>query len=215
MAVTVLALDVSTKAGYAVLRAGDDGSVEIPEYGLVKLPNPTREYGEYPWSYLHASQDMARRLIALVDKVRPDHIVVEETNLGKQRYTQKLLEYLHSALLTGMQSYRQSHNDLAPDVTYMSSSSWRKALGLRLSNDDKKNNRRLSAAKKVAEMTGGVVDKAALGVKGKVGWKHVSVRFINEKFGMSFKQKDNDITDAICLGLAFVTAGAEYCTGED
>lgn len=40
-------------------------------------------------------------------------------------------------------------------------------------------------------------------VVGKVDFKALSVELVNNHFNLSFKKKDNDIADSICLGLAF------------
>lgn len=213
---TVLALDVATKTGYAVLRRHDEEGdrIELAEHGLLRLPQPVKDYGTYPWSYIAATQAMAREVTDLVARVQPDVVVVEETNLGRQRYTQKLLEFLHNALLTRLAAYPEAQGMMTPPVFYVSTSEWRKALGLRLSKDDKKNNRRLSAAKKVAAMTGAKVDKKELGVKGKKTWKHLSVEYVNGRFALGLKQGQNDVSDAVCLGLGFIQ-GALACTGDE
>lgn len=212
----VLALDVATKTGFAVFDKDEDLEQGVlVEHGLLKMPQTIKEMVEaYPWNYIHATQQMAKQLTDLVARVQPDVIVIEETNLGKQRYTQKLLEFLHNALLTSLEKYPETYGMMTPKVYYLSSRVWRSVLGLQMTKDDKKNNKALRVAKERAEMFGVTVDKKAIGVKGKVGWKHLSVRFVNDKFDLKFKQKDNDVADAICLAIAFA-AGAEPSTGND
>jgi hypothetical protein len=87
---------------------------------------------------------------------------------------------------------------------------------MKLTKEDKKNNSLVNKAKKVAAATNTSIQaqKAALGVKGKKTWKHLSVEFVNQKYNKQFKQKDNDITDSICLALAYL-AGAPHCCGID
>jgi Holliday junction resolvasome RuvABC endonuclease subunit len=41
-------------------------------------------------------------------------------------------------------------------------------------------------------------------VAGKIGVKNLSVNYVNEFYNLKFKKKDNDIADAICLGLAYI-----------
>lgn len=203
----VLALDVSSRSGWALFDVEEGKPVSAPILkGLVELEENILTYGSgvYPDNYTAAAVEMARRLSLLAVGYTPDVVVIEETNLGKNRYSQKFLEFVHCCLIA----------QLRPRflVKYISSSSWRSALGIALSKEDKKNNGRLSKAKRKAG-EGGKVDKKALGVKGKIGKKHLSVRYVNETFGLSFKMKDNDIADAICLGAAYV-AGAEICDGQ-
>lgn len=40
-------------------------------------------------------------------------------------------------------------------------------------------------------------------VVGKIGVKNLSVDYVNKIFDLKFKKKDNDIADAICLGIAY------------
>lgn len=213
MVIRYLSLDVSTKTGYAVLdenkeTADSTPEVSLRETGLLKLPKKIDEYGTYPWSYVYAAREQARQLAALVARVAPDVVVLEETNLGKQRYSQKCLEFLHNALLTELEKFPESRGMLTPPVFYISSSKWRQALGLTMSKDDKKNNQLV----KKAEALG--VSKKSLGVRGKIKAKHLAIRYVNERFGLALKVKDNDLADAVALGCAMI-AGAATCTGND
>lgn len=214
-----LALDVSTKTGYAVIETTEaPGELPRPrliETGVLRLPKKINEYGTYPFSYVDAAAAMVVMLGAKLASVAPDVLVVEETNLGRQRYTQKGLEFLHHALLVELARRRQA-------VVYLSTSKWRSALGLRLAPDDKKNNKLLRKARDLVLAPGGVgldlkalaAAKKAMGVKGKVSPKHLAVRYANSVFGLDLKMKQNDEADAICLIMGFL-AGAEICTGND
>jgi hypothetical protein len=196
----VLALDISTKTGWAVFVDG-----VLVEHGLVRLPKKIYEYGDYPWNYVQGAYSMGQLLFALTSK-EPDVIVVEETNKSRARYSQKALEYIHCLFL-----YQVKSTNIP--IKYVSSSEWRKTLGLVMSKDDKKNNKKLKTAKQFAETTGAKLDKAELGIKGAVTKKHIAIRFVNNTFGFSMKVKDNDICDAICLGLAYLK-GAKICDGK-
>lgn len=227
-----LSLDVSTKTGFAVIdteeATGEHPVATLVEHGVLKLPHKVNDYGEYPWSYINAAREMAKMLTDKVAAAQPDVIVVEETNLGRQRYTQKMLEFLHNALLTRLNAYPETYGKLTPPVFYLSTSKWRSALGLVMSKDDKKNNRLLKVARNAAAaVSTGKVDveakpdakalaaaKKNLGVKGKVTPKHLALRYVNTTFGLNLKVAQNDEADAICLIMAFI-AGAEKCTGND
>lgn len=187
----ILALDISTKAGWAFLHESD------LQFGSLKLDHPVIAFGEYPWSYDKASEVMASQLHELVLRFEPHVVIIEETNLGKSRYAQKMLEFIHKAILTKLR-------DFPGKVIYLSTSSWRQALGLTMTKEDKKNNAKLSKAKKVAEELGVKLDKKALGVRGKINKKHLALRYVNENFGLKLKVKDNDAADAICLVDAYL-----------
>ena len=209
-----LALDISSYAGYALLEKVN-GKVEILDTGIVFNANKVSWYGGYPFSYLKASQDMADKLFAVVEMVAARGveycIVVEETNGGSKssRYTQKYLEFMHGLLL-----HRLYNNPLTKKtpITYISSAIWRKTLGLYMSAADKKNNKILADAEKAAAKKKTKVDKKTLGVKGRINKKHLAIRYVNERFGLQLKMKDNDIADAICLGCAAIE-GAAICDG--
>ncbi len=196
----VLGLDISTSSGWALRR---DGVIE--DYGTFETPLTLAEYGEYPWNYLQSSQIMASSLMGLVNYYKPDVVVVEEINMGKSRYSQRILEWIHCGVVNHLRAADTK-------VIYLSSSIWRQALGLTMSKMDKKNNAKLSKAKRLAADSGLKVDKKALGVAGKVNKKHLAIRHVNATYGLNLKVKDDDIADAICLTEAY-ERGATPCDG--
>jgi hypothetical protein len=197
----VLALDISTKTGWALFENG-----VLTKHGLIKNPKKIHEYGKYPWCYLVACEYMGQRLLELFHEHSPTTIVIEETNGSRARYTQKVLEFLHCCLLARLA-------DVCVDVKYVNSSEWRKTLGLALSKDDKKANKKLRAAKQLAEKTKQKLNRVELGIRGIVNKKHVAIRYVNETYKLEMKVKDNDICDAICLGAAY-TKGCSVCDGK-
>lgn len=208
MAYRLLSLRVSTKISFSVLDIEETEdkivtNIDLTESGLQKMPELLNTCGEYSWDFLQASKRMSKVLATLVSRIKPRVVVVEEKK--DRRYFQKLLEFLHSALLTHIQLDTE-----APAVFYLSTSEWRSHLGIRLSKEDKKANQKLSKAKKAS--IDGKIDRKALGIRGKITPKHLAVKYANEKFGLQLKIKDNDIADAVCLGNAFAL-GARPCSG--
>lgn len=209
----ILALDISTKTGWALLE-GEQGSVpRVVKSGRVVLDGKVRGYAalSYPWDYLKAIEVMAHEIIGEVVEHDPDIVVIEETNGSRSRYTQKILEWLHMGVLRNL-------DDLTPagaprfkkygQVNYVNTSDWRKAVGATLTKEDKKLNVQVRKLKKAG-------DKAALktlGVRGKFGKKHAALRYVNNTFGLDLRMRDNDIADAICLGTAWFL-GAPICDG--
>lgn len=209
---TVLAVDLSTsRTGLALFSlqecVRDDW--KLSTFDAIEHEDVIAAYGAYPFSYLTALSLMADKVAARAAQLHPDTIVIEETNGSKNRYTQKALEMLHCIFLQGLQ--RAGYT--SANVKYISTGTWRRAVGIELTKDQKRQNARLSKAKRAAKMRGEKLDKAALGIKGKVNKKHIAVAWANEHFGLSLKQKDNDIADAICIGVAF-TRGAAVCDGK-
>jgi Holliday junction resolvasome RuvABC endonuclease subunit len=81
-----------------------------------------------------------------------------------------------------------------------------------MSKDQKKSNTKLSKAKRAAAESGTKLDKAALGIRGKVTKKHLAVKYVNDTYGLSLRMSENDAADAIGLATAY-TQNAVPCTG--
>jgi hypothetical protein len=180
----VLALDASTKSGWAIFSDGkltESGQLEQVSVENFNVNDDPNKQPIYPHNILEAAEKIGRRLQWFVKDNAPDIIVVENTVRGKNRHTQRLLEWIHLEIVRRLRN-------VAP-IVYMDPSEWRAIVEMRLSKDDKKNNRDVSKGKK----------------RGRIGKKHLSVRMVNERFQMSLKLKDNDRADAILLGLAYVT----------
>lgn len=206
----VFALDISTSTGYSVQE--HDGEVKLLEQGSIQNDKRIEDYGPYPFSYYYAAKNMALLIQDQLSKHRPDVIVIEETNGSRSRYTQKILEFLHYAVLHTLL-------DTKAKVVYINTSDWRKSVGGMLSKEDKKQNAKVAKAKQKAK-TDGKLDlkkfaelKKQMGVRGKVNKKHVAIRLVNQMFGLSLKAKDDDVADAICLGLALYN-GVPHCDGK-
>lgn len=223
----ILCLDLSTSTGWALLdwkSLSDKETLELLSHGVVENDKPIVAFGPYPWNYLAAAESIVTKLTELIRRETPDVILVEEINLGKSRYSQRALEWIHALLVQWVRqnipatSYvRRSEGfvrDDMPSLYYVSSSEWRKAINLRLDAEQRRNNARLSKAKKWAqEMKQPIsVAKKKFGVAGKVTKKHLAVAYVNGRFGTSLLMKDNDRADAICLGCGFA-AGAVLADG--
>ncbi len=201
--IKLLALDISTSSGWAYFE-----DKVLVEYGPAALDHTVREYGSYPWNFIQATKDMAERLMEIVYRFKPDVIVIEETNMGRQRYSQKVLEMIHGFFLS-MLSHASA---IKANVIYVSSSTWRKAIGMEMSSADRRNNSALSRAKSKAKSKGEALDKAKLGIRGKVTKKHLAVRYVNETYNLQLKIGQNDQADAIALGTGYLL-GAAPCDG--
>jgi len=203
-----LALDLSSSStGYALVEKSDKG-VAVLGYGTLKLSRTSIDaYGKYPFCYHTAADEMAESVLALARQHQVTEIVIEETNLGKNRYSQKILEFIHCLVLEKLKLAHECQ------VLYLSSSAWRKELKLTLTPEQKKANAKLSAAKKKSAESGVKLDKTALGIKGKVTNKHLALFYVRDRFGLEFLAKDDDIADAICLGTASFGPAVVFCDG--
>lgn len=206
----ILGLDLSTSTGFATVEVDslEDQHPRLVSRGVIQLEKNILEYGPYPDCYWLAAEDVAKRVFDVVNKENPDIIVIEETNLGKNRYAQKTLEFIHCHVVKALR------RDVKPPfvVVYLSSSAWRQALGLQLTKEQKKANAKLAKAKREAAAMGMKLDKKKLGIKGKVNKKHVAIAYVNERFALKLKVQDDDIADAICLAVA-MTKNPTPCDG--
>jgi len=205
----VLALDISTNAGWAILEGNPGEIPKIIETGIVANDKPVSAFGEYPWSFVLASRAVSRQLAEIAKFAHTNKdvtaVVVEESNKAARftsRYSQKIIEFLHCQFLNEMMDYGLR-------VVYVNTSDWRKTIGANLTKADKALNQKVRKLKKSGDKNA----LKALGVRGKIGKKHVAVRYVNTTFGTSYKMKDNDICDAICQGVSFFL-GVKHCDGK-
>lgn len=200
-------MDLSTHAGYAQLeKVGGDKPLLI-QHGTIDLGKRPRDFGPYPKSYLLAAQELVQRVYDEVyAPFLPDVIVTEETNPGRNRYSQKILEFIHYRFVEtfdGLCSY---------PIVYLDTGTWRSSVGLQMSKEQRKANAKLSREKSKAKEKGAKLDKKALGLGGRITKKHLAVALANQLYGLKLKLKDNNAADAILLGIAHCN-GASPCTG--
>lgn len=177
------------------------------DYGTIANMQRVHEYGPYPDCFMDAAKALIPPIDSVLKRFSPDIIVIEETNSSKARYSQKMLEWIHYAVVELLRK------KLDHKVIYINSSGWRKTLQVGLSKEDKKKNSKLATAKRKAAKNGVKLDRKALGIKGRVTKKHVAIRWANEQYGLALKVKDDDVADAICLGCSYF-AGVPHCDGK-
>lgn len=205
----LLAIDYSTHAGWAFFEQAEGDPPRLQHYGTLHAGCTLKSIGyEYPWNYIHLADHQAVQVASeLIEKFNPHVIAIEETNGSRSRYTQKLLEYLHYALLDQIK-----HQFPTVKVVYINTNDWRSNLGIWLTKEQKKNNAKLSKAKREAKLSGKKIDKKKLGIAGKITKKHAAIAYVNDRFGFNLKVKDNDAAEAIAVGLA-VLNNVSICNG--
>lgn len=198
----ILGLDISGSTGWAILD-NTGGQQSLGDYGLIQLNRGITDFGPYPFCTLLAAEQVADDITKLIALRRNDFdvIVIEQTNLGKNRESQRFLEFLHCLVLL--------KNKKMP-IVYINTRDWRKTLKIQLTNEDKKSNREVREAKRIATQLGTKVDYTKLKARGKIGKKHLAIRYANNVFGLNLKMKHNDIADAICLCSAYFNGAKPY-----
>lgn len=180
----ILSLDLSTKSGWAVFVDGVlEKSGELKKVNIVNFNVNDKPWTqpEYPWNVMDAALAISRDVEKLILQEKPTFIVIENSVKGKNSQTQRLIEWFHFTVLGVVMLQKLP-------FAYMMPSEWRSAVNLRLSKDEKKNNRDVSAGKK----------------RGKITRKHLSVNMVNEIYNLGLKLKHNDQADAILLGVGFL-----------
>lgn len=169
-----LGLDISsTRTGYAVIIDG-----VLIHKGLITGIKPDCPNVVEDFVFIQRAQFMANEILKIITSVWPDNIVIEQTNLGNSRTDQKLLEFVHYAVLSRILEVGKR------DITrYVDTSRWRSVLQIKLNAVQRAHNKNV---------------KAKLS-KGKVTPKHLAVEWANATYKLDLLKKDHDIADAIAL----------------
>ena len=192
----VLAIDMSTKTGWAFMLSGDVDYTLIASGQIAPIHEP---FGAYPGNYVLWAYQVFDSVLQIIEQFTPEVLVIEETVAGsKSVYSQKILEFCHFLLgrfikETGIRS------------RYFLTGEWRSVVGCVMTKEEKLRNKEVKAykAKTGAKLARDKNNK----VIGKVGKKNVNVRRANELFGQFLEKplikKDEDRADALLLGAAY------------
>lgn len=191
----ILALDVSSKTGYASMVSTESGII-LGEYGtLDQIHEPN---GEYPGNYVTWAYEVFKNIEGLIHKHKPDVLAIEETVAGsKAVYSQKFLEWVHFLLAKYIK-------DSEIRSVYFLTGSWRSEVFCKMTKEESERNKYVKKYKKdnksklARDINGKIV--------GKITKKHVNIRRANEVFGEFLKKplrkKDEDTADSLLLGYA-------------
>lgn len=193
----VLALDMSTKTGWAYLMSSPV-SLVLQEYGQF----PAMAKGEahpYPASYVFWAQAIFEKIKELIQKFKPHVVVIEETAAGsKSNFSQKILEFIHYLVAEFLVSCETK-------TRYYLTEEWRRICSCTMTKEESKRNKTVRDYKKKHGTVLARDEKG--GIIGLIGRKHVNVRRANELFGGQLKEplrkKDEDTADALLLGAAY------------
>jgi Holliday junction resolvasome RuvABC endonuclease subunit len=191
----ILALDVSTKTGWASVVSTDSG-MKLEDYGiLTQIHQPD---GPYPSSFVDWAYLVFNGIENLIKRFRPDILAIEETVAGsKAVYSQKILEYSHFLLAKHIKESNIRS-------VYLLTGAWRSEVGAKMTKEESKHNKEVRTYKKKNKT------KVARDINGKrigkLTKKHINIRRANEIFGEFLKEplrkKNEDEADALLLGYA-------------
>lgn len=193
----ILALDISSKTGWAFYESGNK-DFKLIGYGRI---NKTSEPLEpYPGSYVTWAYQCFGKINELFEQYAPTVLVIEETSGGsKSGMSQKILEYIHFLLAryikeTGIKS------------VYYQTETWRRHVGCLMTKEEKVRNKYIKDFKKANPDIRIAKNKEGKGI-GKITRKHVNVRRANEMLGQFLTKPlikaEEDIADGLLLGLAY------------
>jgi Holliday junction resolvasome RuvABC endonuclease subunit len=192
----VLALDVSTKTGYALVVSSDSG-MKLENYGTIsQIHQPD---GNYPSNYVIWAYDCFNEILKIINSSNPDVLVIEETSKGsKNAMSQKILEFLHFLLA---QYIKDNHIK----SVYIMTEQWRREIGCQMSKEEKLRNKEVRTYKKKNKTI------IAYDINGKrtglIGRKHVNIRRVSEIFAGQLKEplkrKSEDEADALGLSACY------------
>lgn len=201
----VVSLDLSTKTGWAHFHL-KDGEIQHLKFDTIFPKKTVKDFGKYPFNYIDFAYHIASSVVFNVSLIAVNHpdieIVVEETCAGKNNYSQKMLEFIHYAVLNGLKLKRFQ-------VSYVRTGIWRGIVGANLNKEEKNLNVKI---RKIKKSTGSKLAKIDGKVVGKRTRKHAALRCFKEQFGYELPLSMNDACDAVLVGLAFIR-GAPVCDG--
>lgn len=192
----ILSLDISTKTGYALL-VGSESGIAPETYG--QIPKISMPDGSYPESFVDWAQSCYYPIVDLIEDLKPDVLVIEETaSNSKTSHSQKILEFIHYLVAERIKLFKMKS-------VYLMTGEWRSIIGAKMTKEESLHNK---AVKKYKEKNNSKIAYNDSGKRiGKITKKHVAIRVANETFGKFFKEplrkKDEDLADALCLGLAY------------
>lgn len=196
-----LSLDLSTNSGYAVFE-----NEKLEAYGLVsyKAKNykaDVKKYSdlpeEYPYNFIDVADKFGAMAVELYQKHGCERVVIEHTEKGKQRLSQRLLEWINLAVV-------QAFTRIEVKVDYLLVSDWRSYCKcyLKYWPEARVWNAKIVKLKKVAVPTksGAKIAKIDGKIVTKINQKKLSIILANDFYSLSIK--DDNIADAINIGRA-------------
>jgi len=122
---------------------------------------------------LYGHMNVSIRFNTLIDLIKPDVLVIEETSKGsKNAMSQKILEWTHFLLA---QKIKTSNIK----AVYIMTEEWRREIGCKMSDEEKLRNKQVRDYKKSYHKRNGKKTTVAYDINGKriglIGRKHVNI----------------------------------------
>lgn len=203
---TFIALDLSTNTGFAIFK-----NKKLIKYDVftAKVPNYKSDVKsfkdfpkEYPFNFFDTANCIADRCIEIIQENKIKKVVIEHPEGAKQRLSQRLLEWIHFALILRLRQ-------VGIEFRYLLVHDWRESVGCYIKKwpEYQKYNQKVRQAKKKATPTksGMLIAKIDGKRVSPINQKKLSIILANEKYGIDIK--NDNIADAINLGRAAIELG--------
>lgn len=196
-----ISLDISTNTGYAIF----EGS-HLLKYGIftkkvVDYKADVRTYTDlpktYPYNFLDTVDYITYMCMKIIKMNNIEMVIIEHPEQGKQRLSQRLLEWIHLTLIRELKKSKISFK-------YILVSDWRKAVNCYIKHWPtlQEFNKQVRKAKANAIPTQKGIKVAK--IKGKrvscIDQKKLSIILANDEYNLDIK--DDNIADAINIGRA-------------
>lgn len=193
----LLSLDLSTTCtGWSLFNMDLRGKDALLTYGTVKPKVKKPDQYTYPKQQMMKMISLCEQILIIIENYGPHEIVIEEIAGSRQRLGQKVLDGFHFVLVH--QAWKYVDILRYYDVTGFNG--WRTHLNLKLSEQDKINNKH---AKKFNKEISGRSTRLPV-----IDAKDLACRYVNAKFGLALdpqvNQFDADIGDSISMGDAYL-----------
>lgn len=209
-----ISLDISTNTGFTIFAknaAKDSNGYIIDSYGLINAKitdykSDIKKYSDfpdiYPVNFLYTSMVLAKEIRTLIREEKIEYVVIEHTEKGKQRLSQRTLEWFHFAICNMLL-------EIEVPFKYLLVSDWRKEVScyIKCWPEYIAYNKQIKTAKKTAVPTkkGRILARIDGRVVSKIDQKKLSIIIANQTYDLNIS--DDNIADAINIGTAAISLG--------
>ena len=196
-----IGLDISTNTGYAVFEDEKLISYDVFTEKVQDYKADIKKYSDlpdcYPDNFIATADNITKKCIDIIKSNNIDMAIIEHPEKGKQRLSQRLLEWTHLTLV------KELKKENIP-FRYILVSDWRTVVKCYIKywpeHQDWNKQVRKAKAKAIPTKMGMLVPKLGGKRVSTVNQKKLSVIIANEYYGISIK--DNNIADAINMARA-------------
>ena len=201
----VLSLDLSTTAtGWATFE-----DKKLLDYGVIKPKVPGLTKMTYPEGALRKCLSIAEQIHELWLQEKPNIIIIEEINRGKNRLGQKTLDGLHFIVLDALDELGAINQIYFIDSD--GATGWRSKSKLNLTHSEKQkayNKRTKLQNKKIKAENKKRPRGSKIALEKEISRKTLACEKANKLFRLQLddweRTTDGDIADAILVGYAFI-----------